>query len=720
MHMPKRARVAAGGVLTAAFVAVAATGFGPGAPVDQNGAFRAADLWLVPVSDASDGASSLAGVVSLVDDGKPADALRVLDTTSFHPDLAGYARLYEARALYALERHADALQVLESLLGGSPGGHLRETALWLKVDAAEAARRWPDAGAGLEALVSAGTPRRAEALLRLGRVAANRGDTAAARVTWARVYFEFPFTTEAGDAEKALSAMKVSLTPTADDWTRSLERAERLFSGRRYTDARKTFAAVRGFAAADRRDHIDLRLAQCDVNLRRFPAARDALAAIVAAGEPADLVREAAYYMLGTIRGLGREEEYIRDVGAFVERYGDDPLAESALNELGTHYILANEDGKAAEVFRDMYARYPSGVFADRAAWKAGWWSYKSGDYTETIRVFESAADRLRRADYRPSWLYWAARAHGRLGDADAAAAGYRRTITDYRNSYYGRLAARELERLLESTRPAESGPVAPASLTLPPTIDPGPSPANAAFVQQLLSAGLYDAAVSELRFAQRDLSTSSPRTEATVAWALNRLGQLRPAITAMRRAYPQFMAAGGEALPQEILTVIFPVDHWDLIRRHAAAHKLDPYLMAALIAQESTFQADVRSSANAWGLMQIIPSTGRRYARRLGIRPFSTARLTEPELNVRIGMTYFTELLRQFGDPAPALAAYNAGESRVARWLTERPGIDRDEFIDDIPFPETQNYVKRILGTAEDYRLLYGGARDAGDSDRR
>jgi soluble lytic murein transglycosylase len=184
-----------------------------------------------------------------------------------------------------------------------------------------------------------------------------------------------------------------------------------------------------------------------------------------------------------------------------------------------------------------------------------------------------------------------------------------------------------------------------------------------------------------------------------------------------MRRAYPQFMAAGGEALPREILTIIFPVDHWDLIRQQAAAHKLDPYLMTALVAQESTFQADVRSSANAWGLMQIIPGTGRRYARQLGIRPFSTWRLTDPQVNVRIGMTYFAELLAEFGDAAPALAAYNAGESRVRRWLAERPGIDRDEFIDDIPFPETQNYVKRILGTAEDYRLLYGRTSEAASS---
>jgi soluble lytic murein transglycosylase len=179
-----------------------------------------------------------------------------------------------------------------------------------------------------------------------------------------------------------------------------------------------------------------------------------------------------------------------------------------------------------------------------------------------------------------------------------------------------------------------------------------------------------------------------------------------------MRRAYPQFMAEGGEALPLGILKIIFPIDHWELIQSHATAKRLDPFLVAALVAQESTFQADVRSVANAWGLMQIIPGTGRRYATTLGIKPFATSRLTDPEINVRIGTTYFSDLLRQFGDAAPALAAYNAGENRVERWLADRPGVDRDEFIDDIPFPETQNYVKRILGTAEDYRILYGNGK--------
>jgi soluble lytic murein transglycosylase len=108
---------------------------------------------------------------------------------------------------------------------------------------------------------------------------------------------------------------------------------------------------------------------------------------------------------------------------------------------------------------------------------------------------------------------------------------------------------------------------------------------------------------------------------------------------------------------------------------------------------------------------MQIVPSTGRRLASTLGIRRFSTPMLTNADTNIRLGTLYFSRLVHQFGGTYYALASYNAGENRVIRWKAERPSMEEDEFIDDIPFPETQNYVKRILGTAEDYRHLYGEA---------
>ena len=188
------------------------------------------------------------------------------------------------------------------------------------------------------------------------------------------------------------------------------------------------------------------------------------------------------------------------------------------------------------------------------------------------------------------------------------------------------------------------------------------------------------------------------------------RFNAVRGAITTMRRAYPQFMAAGGEDLPPDVLRIIFPIDYWPLITKYSKLHDLDPFLVAALMAQESTFTAEIRSSANAYGLMQLIPATGSRYAKKLGIRNFSTRMLTDPETNIKLGTEYFKDLMDRFGGAHYALAGYNAGEARVQQWLSQRPPLPADEFTDDIPFAETQSYVKRILGTAEDYRRLYGG----------
>jgi peptidoglycan lytic transglycosylase len=669
----------------------------------------ASDLWLAPAVEVPAARQTLAQAIEALSEDAADRALPVLAKATSDPVLGGYALLYLGRAQLKLGREKEAAFSAKQLLSTAPTGHLADAALWLSADAAELLGDWPAVVRALQTLAAnqPADPQRVQ--LRLGRAAVKVDDARLAAAAFNRVYYEYPLTVEASEAREELdqlAAPSPPTPPTAERTQLDLARAERLYNAGRHADARKSFDALRGFVGGDERQMVDLRLAQCDFHLKRYPAAYDALREYI--DKSRNRLQEAQFFLLNTLRQLGRKDEYLALVRAFVDGNPGHQFAEAALNELGTYYILENDDAKAAEVFAEMYRRFPQGVYADRAAWKAGWWAYKNGNYAETVRVFESAAVTFPRADYRPSWLYWTARARLAMNEREIAEAGFRQVIADYRNSYYGRQAAHEVERLLAPARPAGAGPVAPARRTLPATVVAGTPPPNAGMIRALLGAGLYDDAILEIRKIQR-VSGTSPLLDATIAYALNRKGDLRPGITQMRRAYPQFMAHGGEALPAPLLQVIFPIDHWTLISKYAAARKLDPYLLTALIAQESTFQEDVRSVANAYGLMQIVPATGRRYASSLGIRPFRTARLTEAETNVRIGTAYFADLLQQFGNVAPALAAYNAGEHRVARWLAERPGIDQDEFIDDIPFPETQNYVKRIIGTAEDYRTLYG-----------
>jgi soluble lytic murein transglycosylase len=359
-------------------------------------------------------------------------------------------------------------------------------------------------------------------------------------------------------------------------------------------------------------------------------------------------------------------------------------------------------------VFRQLYDKYPGGRHAERAAWKAGWWAYKRASYHETISLFENAAGSFPRSDYRPAYLYWAARARERTGDKQGAATVYTLIASDYLRSYYGRLAEFRLDGLGVRAQAAATPAVQQAAHVTEAAAPIPPPPPTAELIRLLLSLELYDLACNEVSYAQRTWG-ETPQLNATLAYAWHKQGDLRRGIIYMKRAYPQFMAANAAGLPADLLKVIYPMDYWPQIRRYAAQRNLDPYLVAALINQESSFIPDAKSSANAIGLMQILPSTGRRYARTLRIRRFTAASLTRPELNLQLGTAYFSDLSRRLGGVHFALASYNAGESRVATWRSERPGIERDEFIDDIPFPETQNYVKKILGSAEDYRRLYG-----------
>jgi soluble lytic murein transglycosylase len=553
---------------------------------------------------------------------------------------------------------------------------------------------------------------------RLGRASLAAGNRGAAAAAFMRIRYEFPLSDEAELADAELEHLAgVGPRPSSEATARQeLARAERLFASRRYTQARQAFQSLRSIVAAEDRDLVELRAAESDFYAGRYAAARDGLRPFLDSGPRQ---AEAQFFYLAALGELGQHDEYLSRVRALVDAHPQSSWSEEALNNLGTHYILVNEDAAAAEAFRELLSRFPKGPRGERAAWKVGWWEYKNGNWAETVRIFETAAATYPRSDYRPSWVYWAARARERIGDRKQAAERYRLVTADYLNSYYGRLATRRLDQLDRVARaslpvPPQSQEARASEVTLPPTADR---------IRLLLSLGLELDALNELRFAQRQWG-SSPAVEATIAWVYYRQGDLRRAINQMKRAYPQHLtASGGARLPDELLRVIFPLDYWASIQKYSRARGLDPFIVAALVAQESTFDPKIRSAANAYGLMQVVPGTGRRLARSLGIRYRGVQTLTNAETNLRMGTLYFSRLIEQFGSVHLALAAYNAGENRIVRWVAERPGLERDEFIDDIPFPETQTYVKKILGTAEDYRVLYGSRHakpgiDRGGSD--
>ncbi len=150
------------------------------------------------------------------------------------------------------------------------------------------------------------------------------------------------------------------------------------------------------------------------------------------------------------------------------------------------------------------------------------------------------------------------------------------------------------------------------------------------------------------------------------------------------------------------------PLSHEDIIRQQAAEKHLDPALIAAVIYAETKF--DPRpSSAGAEGLMQLLPQTAEYLARRSGATTFTTADLATPQVNIAYGSYYLRYLIDHYGGAVmPALAAYNAGETNVDRWLAAAHDNGSQFTVDDIPFPETRAYVERVLQAQRDYRHTY------------
>ncbi len=156
------------------------------------------------------------------------------------------------------------------------------------------------------------------------------------------------------------------------------------------------------------------------------------------------------------------------------------------------------------------------------------------------------------------------------------------------------------------------------------------------------------------------------------------------------------------------VLPLIYPLAYGDIIKEVAKETELDPFLLLALIRQESMFQKDAVSIAGAMGLMQLMPATAKTVAKKEGIRLNSHRELFHPEINIRLGAVYLKKLIEEFQSLPVALAAYNAGEHRVKTWLNSYSYRAMDEFIEDIPFAETRNYTKKVIFNYFQYRTLY------------
>jgi soluble lytic murein transglycosylase len=243
-------------------------------------------------------------------------------------------------------------------------------------------------------------------------------------------------------------------------------------------------------------------------------------------------------------------------------------------------------------------------------------------------------------------------------------------------------------------------------SASKPESFDPLPATQLRIERSRLLAAAGYpEWAAAELRFGAR---TDAQRSLAAMELAAS-ASSPDESLHRMKSLSPDYLSMPIDKTPRRFWELLFPLPYKNDLVRAAEDRKLDPYLMAGLIRQESEFNPKAISRARALGLTQLRAATGKEMARRAGVSRFQTSMLFRPEISLRLGAYYIRLMLDQWnGQWEQVLASYNAGKSRANEWVKWGEFREPSEFVETIPFTETRDYVQAVLRNAALYRRLY------------
>lgn len=626
-------------------------------------------------------------------------------------ELSGYALFLAARELEA-SRPDEARELLRKL-DSDPGevAVLDEARLVL----ARLLRRAGDREGSVAMLrgvaKSRDTKLRGEALDELGSLLFESKQYPEAALALETLYYELPRHPRASGAGRKLNLVRAKLPPVAPLRleTLGLHRAELLMAEERYADAYETLSSLlpRSSRVAPGVDEelVRLKIGICQYHRRQLASAATTLKKI----RRDDLAPEAQFYLAETARRLRQDASFRARAAELLERYPKSPWSEQILFSLAVRHDDENEREQALGYYRRMLAEFPAGKHVLDAKWRVLWEDFRSGRYADAGFGWEEAARERPGSEESSKFLYWAGRSYQEAGRFDRAEPLYRQVLLGYQNTYYGRRALEHLSEIQDQRSSLAAIEAARSGIDLSDALSVDRVSLQTR-IAQLYAAGLEKEALREAESAAQGKRDDAAFL-AMAAWIHADRRRNLDAFRTIREAFPFHVSATGDLLPRPIWELFYPLGYWEPIERYSTERGLNPYLVAALIRQESTFNPGVRSHAGARGLMQILPSTGRLLARQERLR-YDVSDLYDPEINIRYGTRYLKDVLGSFGGRVDyALASYNAGPHRVQRWTGMDLTIPSEVFIEEIPFDETRDYVKLVLRNEMLYRRLYGGA---------
>ncbi len=631
------------------------------------------------------------------------DALTALNGANLPGNTLGdYSEYFAAQA----NLQSGQLPAAEALLGGFAARH-PDSVFVPQIPVLEAnlltGENQPDrALAVLRAHTGEPLAAKPDYLLASAKAQAALGQSAEALTLYRRVLNDAPLSPEASAAQQHLQQSGQWLALSLAERRRH---ADALFNGGRFADAAAEFRTLSSDPAltSNERDGLLLAAASCDFKLKKLSAA--SLATIP------DADGDNGAHRLYLLMEIARNNIDLTQQQALVDqlrtRFPTSQWLGEALFSSGNLYMLRKDYAQAVPYYTELSRRFPQSKYADNAHWRAAWLAYRIHDYPLAEKLMDEQLVSFRDGKNVPAALYWRGRLFADEAHDPATAAAYYATETRvFEHFYYAAIARQRLAAL---------GPVTPAEVPALQAFQPEQIPTlteevpdddpHLAKARLLANAGLNEYIAPEIHASEGADGWGSLAEAKLYAG----YGETYRAMRALKRAIPFYTSAPIDELPKEYWRILFPEQYWGVIQREARVNDLDPYMVASLIRQESEFNPRVISYANAYGLMQLLPSTGRQMAQRAGMGNHLDANaLLDPEINIKLGCAYLRQTLDRFGGQQEyAFASYNAGEARVDDWKASGGYTGIDEWVESIPFTETRDYVQALMRNEQIYREL-------------
>ena len=617
------------------------------------------------------------------------EAVVLLDrAAAAFPLLGDYALYCRADSLLRMERYDEALAATRRIIKEYPDSILTRKVELLNADILYARKEWRPALEAYLAFIekyASGT----DAVIALSKAAASRvalGDKDAAAALYRSIWLNYPSSPLASQADgqlRLLTAAGIAVEP----YTREelFRRASTLADLRQFETALTALDAIpAGKPEDDLTSHILLKKGQLLFKVRRYKDAAELLTRLAGTSAVNDR-DDSLFWQARAVDKTGNSDEAARTFLSLAEGFPKSTLADDALLQAALIRKDQGDRDQSLALLDRLITTYPQSDLKQRALWEIGWTRYLAGDYPAAAERFRSLAEY---PEMREKALYWLGRSYDASGNREYAGKVFAMLLQEYPTGFY----------TVRYVKGSDSRDRVVSSVDF---IQGIPVPAGYDRIKALITLGMFDEARLELAADRKKGGKQKP------SLGLARLYlEMGDYTTPMGYTKLEKLAA---ITPDNLRlwNISYPLPYREPVTEQVGRTRIPESLVYAVMRTESSFSPAVLSSAGAVGLMQLMPSTARQVVGKNAT--FDPADLTRPEFNISCGVRHLKELTVQYDNSLVlSVAAYNAGATAVNRWRKKFGTLREDEFIENIPYGETREYVKKVLAGAEIYHRLY------------